>query len=150
MIHYLQYQAYVAKDGDVAVLNLDKKWFQDWFNVFDLYNVANINYNTTIRIPYTSDKFNRDYIGKYYVTGIYVQNNVVSLQLLFLQSQNQWLDSNSQMLGSLNVNGKNDYLMTLYVPIAYVKDGYNDYSQALDYVCNTFTQCVNKQFYLGG
>lgn len=149
MIHYLQYQAYIAKDGDVAVLNLDKKWFQDWFNVFDLYNIATINYNTTIRIPYTSDKFTRDYIGKFYVTGVFVQQNVVNLQLLFLQSENPWLNKDSQMLGSVTINGKTDYLMTLYIPIAYVKQDQNNYSQALSYVCNTFTQCVNQQFYLG-
>lgn len=149
MIHYLQYQAYVAKDGDVAVLNLQKKWFQDWFNVFDLYNVATINYNTTIRIPYTSQQFTRDYIGKFYVTGVFVQNNVVSLQLLLMQSENPWLNRQSQMIGNVTVNGKTDGLLTLYVPIAYVKEDGNNYSQVLDYVCNTFTQCVNQQFYLG-
>ena len=149
MIHYLQYQAYIAKDGDTAVLNLQKKWFQDWFNVFDLYNIASINYTTTIRIPQTSEKFTRDFIGKFYVTGVFIQNGAVSLQLLFLQSENPWLDKESQMLGSISVNGKSDYIMTLYVPIAYVKEDQNNYSEALDYVCNTFTECVNQQFYLG-
>ena len=147
MIHYLQYQAYVAKDKSTAVLNLDKKWFQDWFNVFDLYNIANINYCTTIRIPYTSSNFVNDQIAKFYVTGIYVQDNMVQLELLFFQSQNQWLDSNNEMLGQVIINGKKDFLLTLYVPIAQIKTDKNkDYATILDYICSTFTQCVNKQF----
>lgn len=148
MIHYLQYQAYVAKDNDVAVLNLQKKWFEDWFNVFDLYKIASINYCTTINIPYTSNQFDRDFIAKYYVTGVIVQDNSVYLQLLFLQSENQWLDKNNQMLGQININNKQDAVFTLYVPIAFIKQDQNNYAQALDYICNTFTQCINQQFTL--
>lgn len=149
MIHYLQYHAYVAKDKDIAVLNLEKKWFQDWYNVFDLYNVASVLYCTTINIPYTSEQFVKDCIAKFYVTGVFVNNNTVQLQLLFLQSQNKWLDSNSQLLGQVRLNDKTDYMFTTYVPIAQIKEQQgNNWAQALDYICSTFTQCVNQQFYL--
>lgn len=148
MVHYLQYYAYVGKVDDVAVLNLQKKWFEDWFNVFDLYNVAKINYCTTIRIPYTASDF-KDSIGKYYVTGIVVQDNLVYLQLIFFQSENKWLDKQNEMLGQININGKTDSMLTLYVPIAQIKvDQNNDYAQALSYICDTFTQCINQQFTL--
>jgi hypothetical protein len=72
MVHFLEYQAYVAKDRDVAILSLEKKFFEDWFNVFDLYKFAKINYCTTTRIPYTSADFKRDVIGKFYVDAIRV------------------------------------------------------------------------------
>lgn len=154
MIHYLQYQAYVAKDRNIAVLSLDKKFFQDWFNVFDLYNFAKIIYCTTTRIPYTNKQFVKDVIGKFYVTGLYVQKNIIQLQIMFFQSQNTWLDHTHQMLGQIqtkyydsfgNTESKNDYTLTLRIPIAEIDiDKNNNYKQLLDYVCETFTKCINQ------
>lgn len=152
MVHFLEYQAYVAKDRDVAILSLEKKFFEDWFNVFDLYKFAKINYCTTTRIPYTSDDFKRDVIGKFYVDAIRVQGNIIQLQIVFFYSQNPWLNPNNQMLGQVQVrsvqNGvqksTRDYTLTILLPIAQIDTSNQDYKQLLDYVCETFTQCVNQ------
>ena len=152
MVHFLEYQAYVAKDRDVAVLSLQKKFFQDWFNVFDLYNFAKVCYCTTTRIPYTSNEFVRDSIGKFYVDAIRVQGSIVQLQLVFFYSQNPWLDYKNQMLGQVDVvvptaNGvkhKIDYTLTILLPIAQIDVTKENYQQLLNYVCDTFTECVNQ------
>ena len=152
MIHFLEYQAYIAKDKDVAVLSLQKKFFEDWFNVFDLYNFAKICYCTTTRIPYTSKDFKQSVIGKFYVDGIRVEDNIVQLQIVFFYSENKWLDPQNEMLGQVQVstyeNGdsdrQRDYTLTILLPIAQINKQNQNYKQLLDYVCDTFMQCVNQ------
>ena len=149
MIHFLEYQAYVAKDKNVAILSLQKKFFEDWFNVFDLYNFAKICYCTTTRIPYTSKQFTRDVIGKFYVDAIKVQDKIVQLEIIFFKSQNPWLDQNSDMLGQIQINDHGekmpkDYALTILLPIAEIDDSKKDYQKLLDYICDTFTECVNQ------
>lgn len=145
MIHYLQYRAKVAKNQKQAILNLSKKWFEDWFNVFDLYNFADLYYQTTVNIPCVNQLFEKDVIGKFYVTGIEVEEDTIYLNIMFLQSQNKWLDKDSELLGEIMNSGKKDYLFGFNLPIATIKSEC-DCSQALGYVCDTFTQCINQQF----
>ena len=63
--------------------------------MFDLYNIATINYNTTIRIPYTSDKFTRDYIG-----------NANSIHTLGSKSKELLIQATNQIADILNCHPK--------------------------------------------
>lgn len=147
MIHYLQYRAIVAKNQKEAILNLSKKWFQDWFNVFDLYNFASIYYQTTVNIPCVNQTFQKDVISKFYVTGIQLEQDTIYLNIMFLQSENPWLDKNSQFLGEINKRAGKDYVFGFNLPIATINQD-TECKQALDYVFNTFTECINQHFSL--
>ena len=94
----------------------------------------------------------KEVIGKFYVDAIRVQGNIIQLQIVFFYSQNPWLNPNDQMLGQVQVrsvqNGvqksTRDYTLTILLPIAQIDTSNQDYKQLLDYVCETFTQCVNQ------
>lgn len=152
MIHFLEYQAYIAKDNNSAILSLQKKFFEDWFNVFDLYNFAKVCYCTTTRIPYVSEQFVKDVIGKFYVDAIKVENNMIQLEIVFFYSENKWLDPYNDMLGQVQVRNfdgdsyttKKDYTLTLLLPIAEIDTTKTEYKELLDYVCDTFTECINQ------
>ena len=144
MVHYLEYYTHATLDNNVAVLSIDKKWFEDWFNVFDLYKIAKICYQPTIRIPSVSKKFRGTSLAKYYVNKIKVVDDIVSLQLVLFYNQNKWLDKEDGNLIMVDTDEGTDYVLLLDVPIAEVNTNNQDYAVVLDYICSTFTKCIKE------
>lgn len=144
MVHFLEYYTYVTSDNNVAVLSIDKKWFEDWFNVFDLYKIAKICYQPTVRIPYVNKKFKGTSLAKYYVSKIFVSDNIVKLRLVLFYSENKWLDNDSDVLSIVTTEKGDDCVLMLDIPIAEVRDDNMDCSTVLDYICSTFTNCIRE------
>ena len=144
MIHFLEYYTYVTYDNHVGVLSIDKKWFEDWFNVFDLYKIAKICYQPTIRIPYINPNFKKSSIAKYYVSKISICENIVKLRLVFFYNENKWLDKNNENLSLVSTDGGDDFVLILDIPIAEVKSEAPENATVLDYICSTFTNCIRE------
>lgn len=144
MVHYLEYYTRAIPDNNVAVLSLDKKWTQDWFNVFDLYKIAKICYNPTLRIPCISKDFKKAMLAKFYVSKILVQNNIVKLRIVVFYNENKWLDKNNEKLKEVETDEGYDYFLTIDVPIAQLKQLNQQQQKALDYIYSTFTNCIRQ------
>lgn len=144
MIHFLEYYTYVTSDNNVAVLSIDKKWFEDWFNVFDLYKISKICYQPTIRIPYMNKGFNGTSLAKYYINKIIISDNLVKLGIVLFYTENKWLDCDDDNLILITTDAGKDFVLTIDIPIAEIKSNDKDCLKALDYICSTFTNCIKQ------